>query len=68
MHTNIDKTHLNRFVVEKILGFKIENQNEFIANCNIDMSFENLLKYLNEKLNLKNIKFVKTKRKYKNFS
>ena len=65
MHTNIDKTHLNRFVVEKILDFKIENQNEFIVNCNIDMSFENLLKYLNEKLNLKNIKFVKTKENIK---
>src|SRR5574344_347343 len=39
MHTNIDKTHLNRFVVEKILDFKIENQNEFIANVKIDMSF-----------------------------
>ena len=61
MHTNIDKTHLNRFVVEKILDFKIENQNEFIATCNIDMSFSELLKHLSKKLNLKNIKFVKTK-------
>lgn len=61
MHTNIDKTHLNRFVVENILGFKIDNQNEFIANCEVDMSFDELLKYLSSKLNLKNIKFVKTK-------
>src|SRR5574344_2684275 len=61
MHTNIDKTHLNRFVVEKILDFKIENQNEFIANVKIDMSFSDLLKHLSKKLNLKNIKFVKTK-------
>ncbi len=61
MHTNIDKTHLNRFVAEKILNFEIENQNEFIVNCNINMSFENLLKHLNKKLNLNNLKFVKTK-------
>ncbi|PRM89887.1 Nif3-like dinuclear metal center hexameric protein [Aliarcobacter cryaerophilus] len=61
MHTNIDKTHLNRFVVENILGFKIDNQNEFIANCEVNMSFDELLKYLSSKLNLKNIKFVKTK-------
>ncbi|MCT7522525.1 Nif3-like dinuclear metal center hexameric protein [Aliarcobacter cryaerophilus] len=61
MHTNIDKTHLNRFVVEKILDFKIENQNEFIANVKIDMSFTELLKHLSKKLNLENIKFVKTK-------
>ncbi|WP_198305183.1 Nif3-like dinuclear metal center hexameric protein [Arcobacter vandammei] len=65
MHTNIDKTHLNRFVVEDILGFTIDNQNEFIANAKVDMSFENLLKHLNKKLNLKNIKFVKTKNSIK---
>ncbi|MCT7446355.1 Nif3-like dinuclear metal center hexameric protein [Aliarcobacter skirrowii] len=61
MHTNIDKTHLNRFVVEEILGFKIVNQNEFIANCEINMSFDELLNYLSKKLNLKNLKYVKTK-------
>ena len=53
MHTNIDKTHLNRFVVEDILGFKIANQNEFITNCEVNMSFDELLNYLSEKLNLK---------------
>ena len=68
MHTNIDKTHLNRFVVEEILGFKIENQDEFIATCSIDMSFENLLKHLNKKLNLKSIKFVKTKNNIKSLA
>ncbi|RBQ31366.1 Nif3-like dinuclear metal center hexameric protein [Arcobacter sp. FW59] len=68
MHTNIDKTHLNRFVVEDILEFKIVNQNEFIANCEVNMSFENLLKHLNKKLNLKNIKFVKTKDYIKNIA
>lgn len=65
MHTNIDKTHLNRFVVEDILGFKIANQNEFIANCEVNMSFDELLNYLSEKLNLKNLKYVKTKESIK---
>jgi len=68
MHTNIDKTHLNRFVVEDILGFKIVNQNEFIVNCEINMSFEELLKYVSKKLNLKNFKFVKTKDFIKNIA
>ncbi|WP_418179700.1 Nif3-like dinuclear metal center hexameric protein [Aliarcobacter lanthieri] len=61
MHTNIDKTHLNRFVVENILGFNILNQNEFIVNCEVNMSFEDLLKYISKRLKLKNFKFVKTK-------
>lgn len=65
MHTNIDKTHLNRFVIERILDFKVDNQNEFIANCSVDFSFNDLLKYLNKKLNLKNIKYVKTKEEIK---
>ena len=30
MHTNIDKTHLNKFVVEDILGFKIKNSQELL--------------------------------------
>ena len=68
MHTNIDKTHLNRFVTEEILGFKIENQNEFIANCSVDMSFDDLLKHLNKRLNLKHIKFVKIKEYIKTLS
>lgn len=61
MHTNIDKTHLNRYVVEDILGFKIENQNEFIAYCDVNMSFEDLVKHVNERLNLKLLKSVKCK-------
>jgi len=68
MHTNIDKTHLNRFVVEDILGFKIVNQNEFIVNCEINMGFEELLKYISKKLKLKNFKFVKTKDFIKNIA
>lgn len=61
MHTNIDKTHLNKYVVEDILGFKILNSSEFIANCEVNLKFEDLLNYLSKKLNLKNITFVKTK-------
>ena len=61
MHTNIDKTHLNKYVVENILGFKIKNSHEFIAYCDVNMSFEDLVKYVNEKLNLKLLKSVKCK-------
>ena len=59
MHTNIDKTHLNRFVVEDILGFKIKNSQEFIAYCDVNMSFEELEKHICKKLDLKLTKSVK---------
>lgn len=59
MHTNIDKTHLNRYVVENILGFKIENQNEFIAYSEVNMSFDDLVKLVSDKLDLKTTKAVR---------
>ena len=59
MHTNIDKTHLNKYVVNEILGFKIENTNEFISYANVNMPFNDLVKYVSNKLNLKTTKAVK---------
>ncbi len=39
MHTNIDKTHLNKYVASSILGFEIECCEDFICYANINMSF-----------------------------
>lgn len=59
MHTNIDKTHLNKYVVSEILGFKIENTDEFISYANVNMNFNDLVKHVSDKLNLKTTKAVK---------
>ena len=59
MHTNIDKTHLNRYVAEEILGFKIENSKEFISYCDVNMSFNDLVKYVSLKLDLKTTNTVR---------
>lgn len=61
MHTNIDKTHLNRFVVEKILKYEIVSQEDFLITCSVNKNFDEFLKDISKKLNLKNIKYVKTK-------
>jgi GTP cyclohydrolase I len=61
MHTNIDKTHLNKYVVEKILGFEIKNSLEFISTCEVNMSFNELIKHVSKKLNLKTLKAVNCK-------
>jgi len=68
MHTNIDKTHLNKYVVEEILGFKIINQNEFISNVEINMSFEKLVQHVSSKLGLKTLKAVKCQENIKSAS
>ena len=65
MHTNIDKTHLNKYVVENILGFKIINQNEFISNVELNMSFDELVNHVSSKLGLKTLKAVKCHEKIK---
>jgi dinuclear metal center YbgI/SA1388 family protein len=68
MHTNIDKTHLNEFVGNKILGLNFQKSDDFILTCEIDMSFEELQKYLKEKLNLTTLKVTKGVKKIKTLS
>ncbi len=52
MHTNIDKTHLNKYVASQILGLDIECGEDFICYANVDMSFDNLKSLVKDKLNL----------------
>lgn len=61
MHTNIDKTHLNTYVTQEILGFKINKIDDFIAYCEVNMTFEELIKNISKKLDLTMTKAVKGK-------
>jgi len=63
MHTNFDKTHLNAYVFEKILGFKKEFQDEFICRTTGSWSKDELLKLLKEKLGLETLRVVSPKQK-----
>lgn len=61
MHTNIDKTHLNKYVAQDVLGLEILNQDEFISYANVNMDFNDLVKDISKKLGLKTTKAVKCK-------
>ncbi len=63
MHTNFDKTHLNAYVFEKILGFKKEFQEDFICRTTGEWSKDELLKLLKEKLGLETLRVVSPKQK-----
>jgi len=63
MHTNFDKTHLNKFVFTEILGFNLNNESDFICSSRINLTFNELLKLLNKKLNLHTFKVVNKKEK-----
>lgn len=58
LHTNFDKTHLNAHVAEEILGLKLENHENFIAEAKVDMSFDTLVDTVKEKFDLEHFKTV----------
>ncbi len=58
LHTNFDQTHLNRYVFEKVLGFKIESQNPFVCTTKGEWHYKELLILLKEKLNLATLKVI----------
>lgn len=43
MHTNIDKTHLNRYVAQNVLGWKEFVCENFVCTCSYEGDFETLV-------------------------
>ena len=68
MHTNFDKTHLNAYVFEKVLGFKKESQEDFICRTTGEWSKDELLELLKKKLGLEVLKVVSPKQKISSIS
>ena len=60
MHTNFDKTHLNRYVAENILGLTGENK-EFIYIAEVNKTFDEIAKEIKKKLEINYLKVVKCK-------
>jgi dinuclear metal center YbgI/SA1388 family protein len=58
MHTNFDQTHLNRYVFEKVLGFKVDAQNDFLCTAKGKWNYRELLALIKEKLNLPTLKVI----------
>ncbi|HHH19608.1 MAG TPA: Nif3-like dinuclear metal center hexameric protein [Campylobacterales bacterium] len=61
MHTNFDKTHLNRYVFEKVLGFTRSSEQEFICVTQGEWSKEELLDHLKSKLGLEKLRVIAPK-------
>ncbi|MEO1941325.1 MAG: Nif3-like dinuclear metal center hexameric protein [Campylobacterales bacterium] len=60
MHTNIDKTHLNRFFVEEILNWEGE-QEGFIYYTHLDMLLEEIVPLVKSRLGMEKIRVVPTR-------
>lgn len=63
MHTNFDQTHLNKYVFEKVLGFRLERQSPFLCMSKGEWHYKALLTLLKDKLNLSTLKVVGKKEK-----
>lgn len=58
MHTNYDKTHLNCYVLEKVLGFEVKECVDYLCYFDVDMPFEAFSKKIASTLGLPHIKCV----------
>ena len=63
LHTNFDKTHLNTYVFEKVLGFTTQSHTDFICTTSGEWHSQALLKHIKEKLHLPTLKVVGKKEK-----
>jgi GTP cyclohydrolase I len=61
MHTNFDKTHLNKYVFEDILGFKAKNSEDYICLAEGNWTKDELINIIRNKLELEYIKAVNPK-------
>ncbi|SFV74620.1 FIG137478: Hypothetical protein [hydrothermal vent metagenome] len=59
MHTNFDKTHLNKFVATEILGYKIVKEEDFILYLEVNEPFETFAKKVSLAFQLSYTKVVK---------
>lgn len=60
MHTNFDKTHLNRYVAEEVLGLNGKSD-EFIYTAEINKPFDEFAKFVKDKFEITCLKTVKCK-------
>ena len=61
MHTNFDKTHLNRFVAGEVLNIKEFEIDEFFCYFDVDLSFDELLKKVQKDFKIRDIRYSKAK-------
>jgi len=60
MHTNFDKTHLNRYVAERVLGVECESEG-FVCYFERAMAFEEALAWVQEAFGLRCPRYVRAK-------
>ncbi len=65
MHTNIDVTHLNKYVAKEILDLDVIDSDGYICYANVNDSFSSFANKISSKLGLQYLKYVKCSEKVK---
>ncbi len=65
MHTNIDITHLNKYVANDILDLDVIDSKSYICYANVNESFSSFANKISSKLGLKYLKYVKCNERVK---
>ena len=58
MHTNFDLSHLNRYVVEKVLAQKVVAEGEYLLYFDVDQSMEEISEMMKKAFGLEHIRSV----------
>ncbi len=61
MHTNFDRTHLNRYVFSHVLGLEPEREEPFLCEASVDWSLEELQARVKEAFGLERLRMVAPK-------
>ncbi|PID47654.1 MAG: Nif3-like dinuclear metal center hexameric protein [Proteobacteria bacterium] len=61
MHTNFDKTHLNKFVAKNILGLEVLKSEDFCLHLKVEKSFEDFCQDVKKALKMEYLRVVEAK-------
>jgi len=61
MHLNFDKTHMNKYLVSEVLGYKIKECKEYECYFEVDEDFDTFALKIASKLNIPYIRVTKSK-------
>ena len=61
MHTNFDISHMNDYVTNEVLGYKVVKKDGFLNYIEVNEDFDQFAKKIREKLSLEFVKNVKCK-------
>lgn len=66
LHTNFDRSHLNQYIIESILGYASQNPGELIQQFDVNLSFAEFLAVLQEKLGRSTLPVIHPRKQIRN--